>query len=185
LWAARQISGTTFENVMQRLNKAYYDLDTTSFSMWTYAVNSMAVIRYWVIAALLVVAEAAAYVVVAWGYLATAVCAVVGPLFIPFFILPSFEWLFWGWFKAFLQYCFYPVVAYIYIAVMGNVLLTFFDLYPGPYSADDTAAMFASLVILLLAWTFGFLNLGSLVRSIFSGSSGETAHPTVPGVKQA
>ena len=32
--------------------------------------------------------------------IASAVCALVGPLFVPFFIVPTLEWLFWGWLKA-------------------------------------------------------------------------------------
>jgi TrbL/VirB6 plasmid conjugal transfer protein len=60
---------------------------------------------------LLAAAQAVAFVVVAYGFIATAVCVLVGPLFVPFFIVPKLEWLFWGWFRCFLQYAFYQVVA--------------------------------------------------------------------------
>ena len=38
--------------------------------------------------------------VIAFGLIASAVCALLGPLFVPFFIVPKLDWLFWGWFKA-------------------------------------------------------------------------------------
>ena len=37
-----------------------------------------------------------------WGFFALAVCALLGPLFIPFMLFSQFDWLFWGWFKALL-----------------------------------------------------------------------------------
>src|SRR5260370_8251574 len=42
---------------------------------------------------------------------ATAVCILLGPVFIPSFIVPQLDWLFWGWLKAFIQYSFYQVLA--------------------------------------------------------------------------
>jgi type IV secretory pathway VirB6-like protein len=50
-------------------------------------------------------------VIIAYGFIATAVCVLLGPVFIPFFIVPKLEWLFWGWFRCFLQYAFYQVIA--------------------------------------------------------------------------
>ena len=70
-------------------------------------------------------------VVIAFGIIATAVCVLLGPIFIPFFIVPQLDWLFWGWFKCFLQYSFYHQLspsAVVYI--IGNILplpsLTFY-----------------------------------------------------------
>jgi len=42
--------------------------------------------------------------VVAFGLIASAVCALVRPdLSCRVFIVPTLDWLFWGWFKAFIQ----------------------------------------------------------------------------------
>src|SRR6202158_2363930 len=58
-----------------------------------------------------VVTEALALIIVAFGVVATAVCILLGPVFIPFIIVPQLDWLFWGWLKAFIQYSFYQVIA--------------------------------------------------------------------------
>jgi type IV secretory pathway VirB6-like protein len=66
---------------------------------------------YVIVTILLAAAQAIAIVVIAYGFIATAVCVLVGPVFVPFFIVPKMEWLFWGWFRCFIQYAFYQVIA--------------------------------------------------------------------------
>jgi hypothetical protein len=58
---------------------------------------------YIIVTILLAAAQAIAIVVIAYGFIATAVCVLVGPVFVPFFIVPKMEWLFWGWFRCFIQ----------------------------------------------------------------------------------
>ena len=72
---------------------------------------------------------------IAFGYVAAAIAVLLGPIFIPFFIVPHMEWLFWGWLKAFVQYAFYPVVANAYLFVFGNLLIHFVDSHPPPTTA--------------------------------------------------
>src|SRR6202167_2973582 len=59
---------------------------------------------YVIVTILLAAAQAIAFVVIAYGFIASAVCVLVGPIFVPFFIVPRMEWLFWGWFRCFIQY---------------------------------------------------------------------------------
>ena len=80
-------------------------------------------IIYVVVIILLAAAQAIAIVVIAFGFIATAVCVLVGPIFIPFFIVPKMEWLFWGWFRCFIQYAFYQVIAAAVVYVIGNLIL--------------------------------------------------------------
>ena len=67
--------------------------------------------------------EAVAFAVIAYGYVAAAVCVLLGPIFIPFFIVPKIDLLFWGWLKAFIGFSFYQVVAAAFIFVFSKVLL--------------------------------------------------------------
>src|SRR6202040_1762649 len=85
---------------------------------------------YAVIIILLAAAQAVAIVVIAYGFIATAVCVLVGPVFLPFFIVPKLEWLFWGWFKCLLQYAFYQVIAAAVVFVIGNLILGVLQLQP-------------------------------------------------------
>src|SRR5436309_5796967 len=87
-------------------------------------------IIYAIVIILLAAAQAIAIVVIAYGFIATAVCVLVGPMFIPFFIVPKLEWLFWGWFRCFLQYAFYQVIAAAVVFVSGNLVLGILNLQP-------------------------------------------------------
>jgi type IV secretory pathway VirB6-like protein len=107
----------------------------------------------------------AAGFVVSFGYIAQAVCLLLGPIFIPFFIVPKMDWLFWGWFKAFLQYAVgYPVVAsavvYITITVLDRAV-----------SVNDPTAGVAFSYYAIVG-ILAILKIPALVSSIFSGSAG-------------
>src|SRR6185295_11434573 len=53
-------------------------------------------IRYDLTIFALTAAQLAVGEVIAYGYVATAVIVLVGPIFVPFFIVPQLEWLFLG-----------------------------------------------------------------------------------------
>jgi hypothetical protein len=128
---------------------------------------------YVVITILLAAAQAIALVVIAYGFIATAVCVLVGPVFIPFFIVPKMEWLFWGWFRCFIQYAFYQVVASAVVFIIGNLMLGALRLPPaGTLSTAQLIAWFPVLFITFLASIFALLKIPSLTNHIFSGSAG-------------
>ena len=70
--------------------------------------------------------QASVFAVIAYGYVATAVCVLIGPIFIPWFIVPKMDWLFWGWFKAFIGFSFYQVVAAAFIFIFSKVVVGMF-----------------------------------------------------------
>jgi hypothetical protein len=122
---------------------------------------------------LLAAAQAMALVVIAYGFIATAVCVLVGPIFVPFFIVPKMEWLFWGWFRCFLQYAFYQVVAAAVVMVIGNLMMGALRLPPaGSLSTAQLIAWFPVLFITFLASIYVLLKVPSLTIHIFSGTAG-------------
>src|SRR5207253_2715581 len=68
------------------------------------AWSILANLLYWLLLIVVTLAKVVALAVVAFGLIASAVCALLGPIFVPFFIVPKLDWLFWSWFKAFIQY---------------------------------------------------------------------------------
>src|SRR5204862_8110021 len=107
---------------------------------------------YVVITILLAAAQAIAIVVIAFGFIATAVCVLVGPVFIPFFIVPKLEWLFWGWFRCFIQYAFYQVIAAAVVYIIANLILGIIGLQPkGAISTVQLVEAFPVLFITFLA----------------------------------
>ena len=138
--------------------------------MWGDFLGTLA---YVLIIILLAAAQAVTIVVVAFGFIATAVCVLVGPIFIPFFIVPEMEWLFWGWFKAFIQYAFYQVIAAGVVYIIANLLVGSLRLPPaGTLSTVQLMAWFPVLLITFLAAIYALLKVPVLTNHIFSGASG-------------
>jgi hypothetical protein len=128
---------------------------------------------YVLVTILLAGAQAVTIVVVAYGFIATAVCVLVGPIFVPFFIVPKLEWLFWGWFRCFLQYAFYQVIAAAVVFVIGNLIVGALRLPPpGTLSTVQLLAWFPVLFITLLASIYVLLKVPALTNHIFSGTAG-------------
>ncbi len=166
---SNQLNHSLVQEVWDRINGIYFGLE-----MPLLVLDVLQIIRYIVVVLVLLAAESAIFAVIAFGYVATAIAVLLGPIFIPFFIVPQMEWLFWGWFKAFIQYAFYPVVANAYLYVFGNLLIHFVDAHPAPYDGATILVLFFPLVLLLVAFTYGILKIPSLVNSLFTGRSGES-----------
>lgn len=174
LTLANQLNDSLVQEIWDRLTGLYWGMETPAL---TIALNIMEIIRYAVTVLCLLAAQAAVFGVIAFGYVAAAVAVMVGPIFIPFFIVPHMEWLFWGWLRALMQYAFYPVVANAYLFVFGNMLVHFVDSHPPPYDGAAMAVFFFPLVLMLIGFTYGILQIPSLVNAIFTGRSGESALP--------
>ncbi len=128
---------------------------------------------YVIVTVLLAAAQAVAIVVIAYGFIATAVCVLVGPIFVPFFIVPKLEWLFWGWLRCFLQYAFYQVVASAVVFIIANLMLGALRLPPaGTLSTVQLIAWFPVLFITFLASIYVLLKIPTLTNHIFSGTAG-------------
>jgi TrbL/VirB6 plasmid conjugal transfer protein len=128
---------------------------------------------YVIVIILLAAAQAVSVVVVAYGFIASAVCVLVGPIFVPFFIVPKMEWLFWGWFRCFIQYAFYQVVAAAAIFIISNLILGTLRLPPaGVLSTVQLLAWFPVLLISFLASLYVLLKVPALTNHIFSGTAG-------------
>jgi TrbL/VirB6 plasmid conjugal transfer protein len=128
---------------------------------------------YVIVTILLATAQAIAIVVIAYGFIATAVCVLVGPVFVPFFIVPKMEWLFWGWFRCFVQYAFYQVIAAAVVFIIGNLMLGVLRLPPGgAVSTVRLMAWFPVLFITFLASIYTLLKVPVLTNHIFSGTAG-------------
>jgi len=171
---ANQLNHSLVQEVWDRLTGLYWGMETPGLTL---ALNLMEIIRYAVTILCLLAAQAAIFGVIAFGYVAAAVAVLLGPVFIPFFIVPGMEWIFWGWFKSLIQYAFYPVVANAYLFVFGNMLIHFVDAHPAPYSGATMLVFFYPLLMMLIAFTYGILKIPSLVNSLFTGRSGESSLP--------
>jgi hypothetical protein len=173
---AAQIEAKSTEDIAKKIAEVYEAMESpTGPSIF----DAMQLVRYYGIVIVLSFAQAAILGVISFGFVAAAVCVLVGPVFIPFFLVPHMEWMFWGWFKTLVQYAFYPVVGNAFVYVYGQLMLNFFEVHKPPYDASMIAGLFLQVMLMAIAFVWGVLKVPTLVSSIFSGRSGDHAFPGI------
>jgi hypothetical protein len=143
------------------------------------AWSILANLIYWTVLLLIALAKAASLAVIAFGLIASAVCALLGPLFVPFFIVPKLEWLFWGWFKAFLQYSFIPVVAIAFLMIFEQFIFRYVTTLPPAITQAEYGVYGLQAVAVVVTFVAGIVLVPSLTTSIFSGHGGQVVFPGV------
>jgi type IV secretory pathway VirB6-like protein len=166
-FVANTINQTELQTVIEHVNDFEARMDAPGVT------DLLGTLFYAVVIILLAAAQAVAIVVIAYGFIATAVCVLLGPVFIPFFIVPRLEWLFWGWLRCFVQYAFYQVIAAAVVFVIGNLILGILGLQPvGAISTVQLIEEFPVLFITFLASIYALLKVPALTSHIFSGTAG-------------
>ena len=130
------------------------------------------------------IVKALVFVMAAFGFIVQAILILLGPLFIPFYIVPSLDFLAWNWFKAFLQYSFFGVMgnayAYIYTLIATALLQQITQFVANPNMDIYTAI--GGLLVLMVLGIAGIIMIPMLVSHLFSGQSGASAGTTVATV---
>jgi type IV secretory pathway VirB6-like protein len=149
------------------------------------AWSILANLIYWTVLVLIALAKAISLAVIAFGLIASAVCALLGPIFVPFFIVPKLDWLFWGWLKSFIQYSFVPVVAIAFLMIFEQFIYRFVTSLPPMITSAEYGVYALQAVAVILAFCVGIAMVPSLTNSIFSGTSGQSALSGMTGIVRA
>ena len=121
--------------------------------------------------------QAVVLMIIGFGLIAQAVLLLVGPIFIPFFIVPKMDWLFWGWFKAFIQYSFVPVVAIAFLMVFERFVFRYVTTLPPTITQAEYGIYGLQAVAVIITFCTGIVLVPSLTTSIFSGHGGQAVFP--------
>lgn len=151
-------------------------------SLWDHFVQPdtwaiLANLIYWLMLIVVTLAKVVALAIVAFGLIASAVCALVGPVFVPFFIVPKMDWLFWSWFKAFVQYSFMPVIAFAFLMIFERFAYQYVSTLPEGITEDQYLIYGVQTLVIVGVFAVGTLLIPSLTSSIFSGRGGESVLP--------
>ena len=163
------IDTSTEEAIGERLAQAAGDTEATG---WSVVLNWTAGVRYFVLIAALSVMQAAILGVIALGFIVAGIMVLVGPLFIPFLIVPHFEWMAFNWFRCLIQYAFYPVIGNAFVFVFGQIWINFMSQITFPLSNEMLAAKFTVILVMAIAGVYGVLKVPQIVSGLFSGASG-------------
>lgn len=170
-----------FQNILdaQSLENVFDHLDT----LWGQFVQPdtwsiLANLLYWLLLIVVTIAKVVSLAIIAFGMIASAVCGLLGPIFVPFFIVPKLDWLFWSWFKAFIQYSFVPVVAFAFLMVFERFIFQYLTTVPRGITEDYYLVYGLQALVIMGVFCLGLLLVPSLTSAIFSGRGGESIFPT-------
>lgn len=160
---ASQLSYSSMDQMTQAINTALESHPTNPFA------GLSALVTYWLMWILIELAQAVMWAVTCFGLVAQAVCVIVGPLFIPMLLIKPLDFLFWGWFKSFLQYSFYPLVCACYTYILSTFLTNELTLvFGGSFNLGSIAAA-GALVPFLIVIILSMLTVPSVVSALFTG----------------
>ena len=138
------------------------------------AWSILANLLYWLMLIVLTLAKVISLASVSFGLIASAVCALLGPIFVPFFIVPKLDWLFWSWLKAFIQYSFIPVVSFAFLMIFERFVFNYLTTLPPGITEDLYLVYGLQSLVVIGTFVVGILLVPSLTSSIFSGQGGQS-----------
>ena len=163
------LEARAFDNTYQHFD------DLSEHFLQPDAWSILANLIYWTVLLLIAFAKAVSLAVIAFGLIASAVCGLLGPIFVPFFIVPKLDWLFWGWLRSFIQYSFIPVVAIAFLMIFERFIYRYVTTLPPTITQAEYGIYGLQAFAVVATFCLGILLVPSLTQSIFSGSSGESA----------
>ena len=163
------VGATTQQQMLAKLDQIIDGVSSmSSFSFF----HARDFVIYIIITALIAVLELAMFIVIGFGYLALGAVLVIGPVLIPFMIVPKLDFLFWSWLKALIKYSFYPVIGNIVLLGICQLMLSILNTtLPTAGQIVITITQIPILIIVFAAGLYAIFKIPSLVGDIFSGSA--------------
>jgi hypothetical protein len=163
------VGTTTQQQMLVKLNQIISGLsEMSSFSL----LHARDFVTYLIITLLIALLELAMFIVVGFGYLALAAVLVIGPILIPFILVPKLDFLFWSWLKALIKYSFYPVIGNIVLLGICQIMLSVLNTtLPPAGQIVITVTQIPILIIVFAAGLYAIFKIPSLVQDIFSGAA--------------
>jgi hypothetical protein len=168
------LEARAFDNVYRHFD------DLSDHFLQPDAWSILANLIYWTVLLLIALAKGLSLAVIAFGLIASAVCGLLGPIFVPFFIVPKLEWLFWGWLKSFIQYSFVPVVAIAFLMIFEQFVYRYVTTLPPTITSAEYGVYGLQAVAVIATFCLGIALVPSLTSSLFSGQGGQSIVSSVP-----
>lgn len=127
---------------------------------------------YVIIQLLIATLTAVVSAIVAYGAVASTVIGLLGPVFIPFLVFDKLEFLFWGWLRAFIGFCFYKVLAAAVLSILGHLLAQYYTQIVAFSDPGNMVKELPLLILLVLVNIYILFKVPALTMSLFSGSTG-------------
>jgi len=135
-------------------------------------MNPYFAIVYVVIQVMIAALSAIVSAIIAYGAIGSAVIGLLGPVFIPFLVFQKLEFLFWGWLRAFIGFCFYKVLAAAVFSILGHLLAQYYTQLIGFSDPGIMVKELPLLILLVLVNIYVLFKIPTMTQSLFSGHAG-------------
>lgn len=163
---AAAIDLTALNTVADRIHAILAGVERPSF------VNPVMVGIYFMVIGLLAVVQGVLFCVNIVAFIAVGIASLLGPLLVPWLIVPRLSWLFWNWLSFMLKYSFYRVIASAITFIWANVLVTFLDSsVHGDYTLTHMLLMIVPLGMLSIGMIYSVFRVGHFVSDLFQGAA--------------
>jgi type IV secretory pathway VirB6-like protein len=135
-------------------------------------MNPYYAIVYVIIQVLIAVLTAAVSAIIAYGAIASAVIGLLGPVFIPSLVFNKLEFLFWGWLRAFMGFCFYKVLAAAVFSILAHVLAEYYTELVAFSDPGNMVQELPLLILLVFVSIYILFKIPAMTQSLFSGHTG-------------
>lgn len=167
---ARFFSGTldlsALDTLLGKVNAITSGTEPPSF------LNPVMIGVYYFVLADMILVQGVLFAANILAFVFIGIGSLLGPLFIPWLVVPKLNWLFWNWVQFMLQYSFYRVVASALTYVWANVLVTFIDKsVHGDYTLAHFLTLLVPLGVLNIGLVYSVFKIGGVVGDLFRGTA--------------
>jgi type IV secretory pathway VirB6-like protein len=135
-------------------------------------MNPYYAIVFVIIQVLIAILSAVVSAIIAYGAIASAAIGLLGPVFIPFLVFNKLEFLFWGWLRAFMGFCFYKVLAAAVFSILAHVLAEYYTQLVAFSDPGNMVQELPLLILLVLVNVYILFKIPAMTQSLFSGNAG-------------
>ena len=135
-------------------------------------MNPYYAIVFVIIQVLIAVLSAVVSAIIAYGAIASAAIGLLGPVFIPFLVFNKLEFLFWGWLRAFMGFCFYKVLAAAVFSILAHVLAEYYTELVAFSDPGNMVQELPLLILLVFVSIYILFKIPAMTQSLFSGHTG-------------
>jgi hypothetical protein len=135
-------------------------------------MNPYFALVYVIIQVMIAVLAAVVGAILAYGAIGSAVIGLLGPVFIPFLVFQKLEFLFWGWLRAFIGFCFYKVLAAAVFSILGHLLSEYYTQLIAFSDPGNMVQQLPLLILLVLVNVYVLFKIPAMTQALFSGHAG-------------
>ena len=189
-WASEALISNSFDSFVdqlvamwRRVEDAFYSADNADAGLWNSIKNAFGfvtgavgalfvgyVIGFFAIGVLLFILTPPVmlYCQYLWGLVTMLVAILLGPIFVPFLLIPQLSFLFWGWIRSLFGGMIHSIVSAGLFVIIANLMLLPIQSFVNYLAAPDDqtsffdaiglsfAALFLYVPIVILAYLVSF-----------------------------